>query len=124
MVSIEVTTDPDDETSSPTIDLGAPDLMLEGSVDRVNLERCIEQLPAGYRAIFILHDVQGFQHTEIAAIVGRSVGDRSRSCTKLACGCGNFFTSFSEKAPRWAPRRPQAAFRVPHYVVPFTANNA
>jgi RNA polymerase sigma-70 factor (ECF subfamily) len=75
MVSIEATTDLDDETSSPTIDLGAPDLMLEGSVDRVNLERCIERLPAGYRAIFILHDVQGFQHTEIAAIVGRSVGD-------------------------------------------------
>src|SRR5260370_41914696 len=43
MVSIEVTTDPDDETSSPTIDLGAPDLMLEGTVDRVNLVRSIQQ---------------------------------------------------------------------------------
>jgi RNA polymerase sigma-70 factor (ECF subfamily) len=49
--------------------------MLEGSVDRVNLERCIERLPAGYRAMFILHDVQGYEHTEIAAMVGRSVGD-------------------------------------------------
>jgi len=75
MVSIEATTDLDDETSSPTIDLDAPDLMLEGSVDRVNLERCIKRLPAGYRAMFILHDVQGYQHTEIAAMVGRSVGD-------------------------------------------------
>src|SRR5260370_42461785 len=74
-VSIEATVDLDDETNSPTIDLGGPDLMLDGSVDRVSLERCIERLPAGYRAIFVLHDVQGYQHNEIAEIVGSSVGD-------------------------------------------------
>jgi len=49
-VSIEATADLDDEASSPSIDIGAPDLLLEGSVDRVSLERCIGQLPAGYRA--------------------------------------------------------------------------
>ena len=74
-VSIEATADLDDETSSPTIDVGAPDLVLEGSVDRVSLERCIEGLPVGYRAIFVLHDIQGYQHNEISEIVGRSVGD-------------------------------------------------
>ncbi len=75
MVSIEATVDLDDETGSPAIDLGAPDLLLEGSVDRVNLERCIELLPGGYRAIFVLHDIQGYQHDEIAKMVGRSVGN-------------------------------------------------
>ncbi len=74
-VSIGATGDQDDEAESPAIDASAPDLMLEGSIDRLRLERCIEQLPAGYRAIFVLHDVQGYQHTEIAEIVGRSVGD-------------------------------------------------
>jgi len=74
-VSIEAPADLDDETNSPTIDIGGPDSMLERSVDRVNLERCIERLPAGYRAIFVLHDVQGYQHNEIAEIVRRSVGD-------------------------------------------------
>jgi RNA polymerase sigma-70 factor (ECF subfamily) len=74
-VSIEAAADLDDEASSLTIDIGPPDLLLEGLVDRVSLERCIGQLPAGYRAIFVLHDIQGYQHNEIAEIVGRSAGD-------------------------------------------------
>jgi len=74
-VSIDATADQDDEADSPSIDVGAPDLQLEGSIDRVHLEHCIKQLPAGYRAIFVLHDIQGYQHNEIAKIVGRSVGD-------------------------------------------------
>lgn len=74
-VPIEATPDPDDETASPSIDIGAPDLLLEGSIDRINLERCIAQLPVGYRSIFVLHDIQGYEHNEIAEILGRSVGD-------------------------------------------------
>jgi RNA polymerase sigma-70 factor (ECF subfamily) len=73
-VSIEASADLDDEISSPAIDLGIRDLFLEGSIDRVTLDRCIERLPAGYRAMFILHDVQGYQHKEIAQMVGRSIG--------------------------------------------------
>jgi RNA polymerase sigma-70 factor, ECF subfamily len=75
IVSIEATPDPDDETVSPSFDIGAPDLLLEGSIDRINLERCIRQLPAGYRRVFVLHDIQGHEHNEIAEILGRSVGD-------------------------------------------------
>ena len=74
IVSIEAIPDPDDETGWPNIDIGAPDLLLEGSLDRINLERCIERLPVGYRTIFVLHDIQGYEHHEIAAILGRSVG--------------------------------------------------
>src|SRR6266481_7315848 len=75
MVSIEATPDPDDETASATMDIGAPDLLLDGSLDRINLERCIERLPVGYRTIFVLHDIQGYEHNEISQILGRSVGD-------------------------------------------------
>jgi RNA polymerase sigma-70 factor, ECF subfamily len=75
IVSIEPTPDPDDETASPSIDIGAPDLLLEGAIDRINLECCLKRLPVGYRTVFVLHDVQGYEHGEIAEILGRSVGD-------------------------------------------------
>jgi RNA polymerase sigma-70 factor, ECF subfamily len=74
MVSIGATPDPDDETAWPGIDIGTPDLLLEGSLDRINLARCIAQLPVGYRTIFVLHDIQGYEHNEIAQILGLSIG--------------------------------------------------
>jgi RNA polymerase sigma-70 factor, ECF subfamily len=73
--SLEETLDPDQENSSPKRDVGAPDLRLSGAVDRVNLDRSIEQLPPGYRTVFVLHDVQGYEHNEIADIMGCSVGN-------------------------------------------------
>src|SRR2546429_3279580 len=71
IVSIDATADQADEADSPAIDVGVPDLLLEGSIDRMRLEHCIKQLPAGYRAIFVLHDIHGYQHNEIAEIVDR-----------------------------------------------------
>jgi RNA polymerase sigma-70 factor (ECF subfamily) len=43
-------------------------------LERLALERAIEQLAPGYRAVFILHDVEGYEHAEIARICGNSVG--------------------------------------------------
>ena len=55
--------------------VGRRDLRLAGSADRMDLERALERLPPGYRAVFILHDVQGYQHREIAAIRGCTLGN-------------------------------------------------
>jgi RNA polymerase sigma-70 factor (ECF subfamily) len=73
--SLEESTDPDDETSGPKREIGAPDLLLSGSIDRVHLQRAIEQLPPGYRQVFVLHDVQGFEHNEIAGLMQCSIGN-------------------------------------------------
>ena len=50
-------------------------LMLAESIDRVNLERAIESLPPGYRIIFVLHDIEGYEHNEIAEMMGCSIGN-------------------------------------------------
>ncbi|HKW88348.1 MAG TPA: sigma-70 family RNA polymerase sigma factor [Candidatus Acidoferrales bacterium] len=73
--SLEEVTEPDEESGGPRKDFGAPDLKLSGSIDRVNLRRAVDQLPAGYKAIFVLHDVQGYEHNEIADILGCSIGN-------------------------------------------------
>jgi RNA polymerase sigma-70 factor (ECF subfamily) len=43
-------------------------------VDKIALENAITQLPDGYRNVFVLHDIEGFEHEEVARILGCSVG--------------------------------------------------
>jgi RNA polymerase sigma-70 factor (ECF subfamily) len=51
-----------------------PRRILDDGVKRLDLERAIARLPDGARAAFVLHDVEGFQHHEIAEILGISEG--------------------------------------------------
>src|SRR5260221_461854 len=53
----------------------APGLSEAEAIDRVNLERAIEDLPPGYRIIFVLHDIEGYEHNEIAEMMGCSIGN-------------------------------------------------
>ena len=54
--------------------LGTVDLALAGALDRLNLERAIAELPRGYRVVFVLHDVEGFGHAEIARMLDVTTG--------------------------------------------------
>ena len=45
-----------------------------GVVDRLDLERALADLPPGARAVFVLHDVEGFEHREIAELLGVAEG--------------------------------------------------
>jgi RNA polymerase sigma-70 factor (ECF subfamily) len=56
-------------------DYGSDDRRLTGSVDRIGLQKAIADLPPGYRAVFVLHDVEGYEHNEIAEIMKCSVGN-------------------------------------------------
>jgi len=44
----------------------------------VDFEQAIEQLPAGAREIFVLHDVEGYKHREIAAMLDITSGTSKR----------------------------------------------
>ena len=43
-------------------------------VDKIAIQNAVKQLPNGYRNVFILHDIEGFEHEEVARILGCSVG--------------------------------------------------
>lgn len=66
-------TSKDDET---------PDQIVSGTenpgampiIDRIALERAITELAPGYRTVFVLHDVEGLEHQEIAQLLGTAVG--------------------------------------------------
>ena len=45
-----------------------------GVLDRIDLERALGALPPGCRAVFVLHDVEGLEHREIAELLGISDG--------------------------------------------------
>jgi RNA polymerase sigma-70 factor (ECF subfamily) len=43
-------------------------------LDAIDLEHAIAKLPDGARAVFVLHDVEGYQHDEIAKMMGTAEG--------------------------------------------------
>jgi len=63
------------DSSSLKREVGKEDLSLSGAVDRIALRRAIEELPGGCRQIFDLHEVEGYQHHEIAELLQCSIGN-------------------------------------------------
>jgi RNA polymerase sigma-70 factor (ECF subfamily) len=58
----------------PETHRAAPAASRESPVERIDLERAMQQLPAGCREVFVLHDVEGYEHKEIAAMLGIAEG--------------------------------------------------
>jgi RNA polymerase sigma-70 factor (ECF subfamily) len=71
-VRMEQTTE-DGETPVQVV-RGTENPMQMPVVDRIALDKAVGQLPPGYRTVFILHDVEGHEHEEIARMLGCSVG--------------------------------------------------
>ena len=99
VVSLEETLESKDET--PKRELGAQDPVLSSSIDRLRLQRAVEGLPPGYRRIFVLHDVEGYEHHEIATMVGCSIGNSKSQLHKARMKLRESLkTSRAEKAGR------------------------
>jgi len=54
---------------------GAEDRTLVGLLDRILIRRAIGQLPQGRRNVLVLHDLEGYRHTEIAKLQDCSIGN-------------------------------------------------
>jgi RNA polymerase sigma-70 factor, ECF subfamily len=74
VISLDEAMDPTDEERTGR-SFGEPDLHLSGAIDRLALQRAIENLPDGYRLIFVLHDIEGFEHNQIADMLECSIGN-------------------------------------------------
>ena len=89
------------EEDAPRKEPGADDPRLAGSIDRMQLQRSIKALPPGYRMIFLLHDVEGYEHNEIAEIVGCSIGNSKSQLHKARMKLRDLLkTSRAEKAKK------------------------
>lgn len=97
LVPLDDESEGDEET--PKKDYGAQDTVLAGSIDRLQLKNAIDRLPPGYRSIFVLHDVEGFEHNEIAEMVGCSIGNSKSQLHKARMKLRELLkTSRAEKA--------------------------
>ena len=81
------TTTLDEET------MPGPKVVADGGIKRLDLERAIPRLPDGARAAFVLHDVEGFQHHEIASILGISEGTSKSQVHKARLKLRAFLTA-------------------------------
>ena len=89
------------EEDSAKKEPGADDLRLTGSIDRLRLANAIDSLPPGYRTVFVLHDVEGYEHNEIAGLVGCSIGNSKSQLHKARMKLRDLLrTSRAEKATK------------------------
>jgi len=102
LVSLEETISPSDE-HAPRRDFGSRDPVLAGSVDRVTLERAIAVLPPGYRMVFVLHDVEGYEHNEIAIMLDCSIGNSKSQLHKARLRLRELLRN-----PSQSPQSPQS----------------
>jgi RNA polymerase sigma factor (sigma-70 family) len=56
-------------------EVGRGDSHRLGMIDRIALLRAIEELPPGCRMVFVLHDIEGYEHHEIADLLECSIGN-------------------------------------------------
>ena len=64
----------DDEAFATVVETPLQSTRRVSLVDRISLEKAISDLPPGYRTVFVLHDVEGYEHEEIAGLLGVNVG--------------------------------------------------
>jgi len=99
LVSLDEAMEPASE-GGPGRSFGAPDLTLSGSIDRLALERAVADLPAGYRLTFVLHDIEGYEHNEIASMLECSIGNSKSQLHKARLKLRDALRAFPRQEAR------------------------
>jgi RNA polymerase sigma-70 factor, ECF subfamily len=94
----------DEETDGARLELPGVDLRLAGLFDRLDLQNAIDRLPKGCKAVFLLHDVQGYQHNEIAKLLGFSTGGSKSQLHKARKRLRSYLRNMQHRAESTHPR--------------------
>lgn len=90
-----------EEASASCSEIGAQGRNLGGLLDRIDLQTAIDVLPNGYRTAFVLHDIQGYDHQEIAQMYGHSSGNSKSQLHKARLRLRNLLGGLPQKlAPK------------------------
>jgi RNA polymerase sigma-70 factor (ECF subfamily) len=73
--SLQENSDPESDHPGHLQELAASDTFLAGSLDRLNLQRALQKLRPFQKLVVVLHDIQGYKHTEIAKMLDWSIGN-------------------------------------------------
>jgi RNA polymerase sigma-70 factor (ECF subfamily) len=100
-------------------EVGTRDISQIGVVDRLAIDRAAVNLAPGYRSTFLLHDVHGFQHKEIASILNCTLGNSKSQLHKarrvlrriLSPQAGQARVSSKQGRNRDAKREPSLAIQ-------------
>lgn len=102
--SLEDSESDDNGNASLQERLGTTDPVLDRSIDRMTLEHAIRQLPPGYRIVLVLHDIEGYEHQEIANLLDCSVGNTKSQLHKARLKLRMLLTSRHSRRPKRAER--------------------
>ena len=102
--SLEEIMGSDSESGRPPLELGTRDRHLEATADRMILRLAISKLSQGFRKALLLHDVHGYEHKEVAAILGWAPGTSKSQLHKarlrLREALSKFFNKYRNNGDR------------------------
>lgn len=102
------------EAGAPKREHGRVDERLSTSIDRLALTRAMKELPVGYRTIFLLHEVNGYEHHEIARLLRCSIGNSKSQLHKAKARMrGLLGLQMSQKETRTVSAKAQPLENVP-----------
>jgi RNA polymerase sigma-70 factor (ECF subfamily) len=90
---------------------GIRDLTQVGVVDRLAIGRALAGISPGYRTIYILHDIEGFGHSEIASMQGCTSGNSKSQLHKARRALRGALSAQPDGVP--SQRRASAQLRRP-----------
>jgi RNA polymerase sigma-70 factor (ECF subfamily) len=108
---------PDKPAGLPPREIPVPDNELLGVINKVSLQQALKDLPWGYRTVFVLHDIEGYEHHEIAEMVACSVGNSKSQLHRARLRLRKLLAPCSHRSA-WAGRLPAGEVQVARRSMP------